>query len=87
MKRMGPSSRNFINEISKTDTTCPSHPPPDKEETKQEVGQADKPSEEGEYLKKLTVSSETSPPHQTKAGLFVRGGSKGASKVNSWFQK
>jgi hypothetical protein len=76
-----------MNKISKTDTTRPSHPPPNKEKTKQEVGQADKPLEEGEYLKKLTVSSETSPPHQTKESPFVRGGPRHTSKVNSWIQK
>jgi hypothetical protein len=84
---MGPSSRNLLNKISKTDTTIRPAPPPNGMERKQEPSQANKPLEEEEYLKKLTVRGETSPPHQTKESPFVRGGDEDASEMNSGFQK
>jgi hypothetical protein len=51
------------------------------------MSQGIKPSEEGEYLKKLTVSSETSPPYQTKERPPGRGGRGHASEVNSLHSK
>jgi hypothetical protein len=80
---MVPSSRNFLSKISKTNTNHSTCPATRWDGRKQEVSQGFKPLEEGEYLKKLTVSSETSPPHQTKERPFVRGRAGHASEVNS----